>query len=67
MSIGERLRELRKAKGWSQLDASMEFDMDVSGVARIEKGLRKPMYRTLIRACEIYGLSLEELFKGVKY
>jgi transcriptional regulator with XRE-family HTH domain len=64
-SLGQRIRQLRQAVGWSQ-----EFLADAAGMHRtymwgIEQGVRNPSLRHLARIAEAFNISLAILFEGV--
>lgn len=64
--IGERLKELRKAKGYNNYE-HIAFDLQMSRSAywRLENGANFEL-KTLIRVCKLLDVSLEEFFKGIK-
>lgn len=63
-AIGQRLRQLRESKGLSQ--EQVLFLKDVY-LTRIENGLRNISICTLIKLCEMYGVTLAEFFNGLNY
>jgi transcriptional regulator with XRE-family HTH domain len=64
-AIAERLKELRKQKGYSNYE-HIAFDLGMSRSAywRLETGANFEL-KTLIKICTILGVSLEEFFKGI--
>ncbi len=64
--IGEKVRDLRKAKGYSSYE-TFAFDNDLPRVqyGRIEKGVNFRI-ATLMRILDIHKLTLEEFFEGLK-
>jgi transcriptional regulator with XRE-family HTH domain len=46
--FGNKLRELRKAKGWSQSDLSHEVEMESSHISRLELGKAEPGLITIL-------------------
>jgi transcriptional regulator with XRE-family HTH domain len=59
--LGERIRDLRKARGWSQ-----ERFADVCGVHRtymghLERGEKNVSFNTLVRLADALGITLSEL------
>jgi transcriptional regulator with XRE-family HTH domain len=48
--FGERLKALRKAKGWSQEKLALEADMDRSYIGGVEQGRRNI---SLINICKL--------------
>jgi len=61
-SLGRRVRELRDAKGWSQERLAEEAYMDRSYLAGIERGLRNPSVRNLLKIASALGTTVRELF-----
>ena len=64
--IGEKLKELRKARGYSSYE-NFAFQHDIPRVqyGRIEKGVNFRI-TTLMRILDIHKISLEEFFKDLK-
>ena len=63
--VGQRIRELRKARGLSQEAFAAECDLDRTYIGGIERGERNVALRNIELIAETLGLSLAELFKGV--
>jgi transcriptional regulator with XRE-family HTH domain len=53
-----RIREPRRARGWSQTQMAKEAGLSDDGVSRIERGDRKPRLATLELIAAALGLSL---------
>ena len=64
--LGKRIAHLRKLKGWSQLDLSLESDVNKNYICDLEKGRRNPSLEILERIADALNITLEELFKGVQ-
>jgi transcriptional regulator with XRE-family HTH domain len=47
--FGERVRELRKAKGWTQEDLAGHSGLAVVQISRIERGVREVRLTTILR------------------
>lgn len=64
-AIALRLKELRKAKGYSNYE-HIAFDLEMSRSAywRLETGVNFEL-KTLIKICRLLEISLEEFFKGI--
>ncbi len=64
--IGERLREMRKAAGYSSYE-NFAFDNELNRVqyGRMEKGANFTLL-SLLRVLDIYKISLEDFFKAIK-
>ena len=63
--FGERLKELRKAKGISQEKFAISIDMDRTYYASVESGKRNISIKNIYKIASGFGISLEELFKGL--
>lgn len=60
--IGLRLKELRLAKGLRQEDLE-KWDFSYRYYGKLERGLVNPTLGTLIRLCEIFDVTLMDLFR----
>jgi len=63
--IGERIREARKKKGWSQERFSEEIDVAVAYVSRIERGSSQVNLNRLAQISKVLDTSIEYFIKGV--
>ena len=65
-AIALRLKELRKAKGYSNYE-HIAFDLEMSRSAywRLETGVNFEL-KTLIKICRLLDVSLEDFFKGIE-
>ncbi len=61
--VAKRLKKLREANGKSQADVYIDTDLNIS---RVESGNTSINLTTLSTLCDYYGVTLEELFKGIK-
>lgn len=60
--LGGRIRELRKARGWTLYEASDAMDIDLKHLQRLETGSLNVTLVTLVRVAEGLGMQLNELF-----
>lgn len=58
-----RLRQLRKAKGISQLKLAMDLGMNQNSISRYETGERQADYETLIKFSDYFGVSIDYLLE----
>lgn len=66
MAIAERLRQLRKEKGYNNYEhIAFELGMSRSAYWRLETGANFEL-KTLIKICVLLGVTLEEFFVGIK-
>lgn len=63
--FGERIRDLRNAKGLSQEKFALSIDMDRTYYASVESGKRNVSINNIDKIARGVGVSLEELFKGL--
>ncbi len=63
--LGKRCRELRHARGLSQLDMVRRFEFSLSHYQKIERGDLDARLSTLARLAECFEVSLSELLEGV--
>ena len=64
-SLGKRIAHLRKTKGWSQLELSVESGVAKSYLCDLEAGRRNPSLETLEKIALALGISLSFLLEGV--
>jgi len=53
--FGLRLKQLREAKGWTQLDMHYESGLDPSYISRIERGAVNPGLTSIIAFAKALG------------
>lgn len=61
--FGRRIRILRDAKGWSQERLAEEADLHRTYVGGIERGLRNPSLRNIVKIAEALGVPTGALFE----
>jgi transcriptional regulator with XRE-family HTH domain len=61
-ALGQRIRNLRDAKGWSQERLAEAAYLDRSYLAGIERGLRNPSVRSLLKIAGALKVRIGELF-----
>jgi transcriptional regulator with XRE-family HTH domain len=61
MTIGERLRKLRRDKNWTQDELAKQMGMLAGNVARYENGLNTPRKKMLERFAAAFQISVEAL------
>lgn len=62
--FGCRLAEHRRARGWTQRQASRRARMDATRLSRIERGTVWPRLAELVALGRVYGLGLDQLVFG---
>ena len=63
--IGNRIREVRKEKGYSQEELAARADLDRTYMTSVECGKRNISIANLYRIAQALGITLEELFRGI--
>jgi transcriptional regulator with XRE-family HTH domain len=66
VTLGERLRLLRKEKGLSLRKAAVSVDLSVAYIFRLEADDANPSLNVLERLAKVYGVTLEELTAGTR-
>jgi transcriptional regulator with XRE-family HTH domain len=61
-SLGLRVRELRRARGWTQQDAAERLKIAVPNYAHIEQGRRLVRIDTLVRLANLFEVTVADLF-----
>jgi transcriptional regulator with XRE-family HTH domain len=61
-ALGTRIRDLRDAKGWSQERLAQAAYLDRSYLAGIERGLRNPSVRSLLKIANALRVQMRDLF-----
>lgn len=63
MSLGDdmqnRLKELRKSKGYTQISLQMQTGIEQALLSKFENGERIPPTETLVRLAEFYDVSID--------
>ena len=65
IQLGMRIRYLRKQKKMSQLDLSLESDVNRNYISDLEKGRRNPTILVLNKIAIALNTDLSNLFKGI--
>lgn len=64
MNMGERLRELRLARGISQEEVARHIGITRSAYSHYEINNRQPVYETLIKLADFFDVSLDYIIGG---
>ncbi len=65
--MGMRIRQVRKAKGWSQDDLAKKCGISMSFLGHIERGSRIVSLETFAGICTALGAGADELLWGVAH
>jgi transcriptional regulator with XRE-family HTH domain len=63
--LGKRIREIRKSKGWRQIDLAQHSGVHEVHISDLERGTREIGLKTLFALSQALGVKLETLFKGL--
>lgn len=63
--IGERLRQLRLARGLSQADLGRALAISYQQIQKYEKGSNRMSASTLLKVAKYFGLSPQSFFEGL--
>ena len=62
IKIGKRLQAIRKSNGYTQEQLAEKVEVSVRYISDIEQDRAKPSYEVLIRICNIFEISLDQIF-----
>lgn len=62
IKIGETLQKLRKSFGYTQEKLAEEIEVSTRYIGDIEQDRAKPSYEVLIKICNLYNISLDQIF-----
>jgi transcriptional regulator with XRE-family HTH domain len=65
VSTGERIRKLRRARGWRQIDLAAHSRVHEVHISDLERGSREPGLRTLRKIASALDTTLSDLLKGL--
>jgi putative transcriptional regulator len=60
-AIGQRIVQLREAKGWSQADLARQLGKDRQAIEKLENGKVNPTLYSLLEVADALGISLSKL------
>lgn len=63
--IGQRIRQVRKAKGWSQGTLAQKYGISMSFLGHIERGTRVMSLDTFAGICQALEVKADELLWGI--
>jgi transcriptional regulator with XRE-family HTH domain len=61
VALGERIRQLRTERNWSQAELADHVGSDARGISRYEAGRITPSLDTLVRIAEVFNVSIDYL------
>ena len=63
--FGERLQQLRRGAGLSQLDLGVATGVSTPFISGLERGVRQPSLQSLLKLAGGLGVGLEDLVRGL--
>jgi transcriptional regulator with XRE-family HTH domain len=63
--FGERVRQLRKEKGWTQEDLAGRSGLAVVQISRIERGVREVRLTTILRLLQALEAEPNDILAGL--
>lgn len=63
--LGQRIRDIRTSRGISQEKFALSIDMDRTYYASVESGNRNISIKNIEKIAQGFGITLEELFRGM--
>jgi len=66
VSFGRNVAKIRNDRGFSQDKLAEKADLDRTFVSGIERGIRNPGIKTVLRIARALNVDVSELFKGIK-
>jgi transcriptional regulator with XRE-family HTH domain len=59
MTLGDRIKQLRQQRGWSQAQLSKKLNVHQKQISGYERGIHSPSIELLIRMAELFNVSLD--------
>lgn len=62
IKIGKNIQKIRKSNGYTQKKLAEEIEVSVRYISDIEQDKSKPSYEVLIKICNVFQISLDQVF-----
>ena len=62
IKIGKNIQTIRKSIGYTQEKLAEEIEVSVRYISDIEQDKSKPSYEVLIKICNVFQISLDQVF-----
>ncbi len=62
VKIGKNIQKIRKSNGYTQERLAEEIEVSVRYISDIEQDRAKPSYEILIKICNLFNISLDQIF-----
>lgn len=66
IALGKRIRQLRKERGWRQIDLAEEAGVHENYVSDLEMGRKEICLRTLQTVAKAFGMKTTNLLEGLE-
>lgn len=66
MNVGEKIREVREAKGMSQKEVALTLIMNPSQYSKIENGKVDPQFSSIEKIAKALGVDIADIFNSNK-
>lgn len=63
--FGERVRKLRKQRGWMLIELSVETGLGRVFLSNLENGKHEPKLGTVKKIANAFGLTISQLMRGL--
>ena len=60
--VGNKIRELRKSRGWTQSDLASKLNTTKGTISNYEKAYRSPKKDMIFAISEVFGVSINDIF-----
>ena len=62
IKIGKNIQKIRKSNGYTQEKLAENIEVSVRYISDIEQDRAKPSYEVLIRICNLFQVTLDQIF-----
>ena len=62
IKIGKNIQQIRKSNGYTQEKLAENIEVSVRYISDIEQDRAKPSYEVLIRICNLFHVTLDQIF-----
>ena len=62
IKIGKTIQQIRKSNGYTQEKLAEDIEVSVRYISDIEQDRAKPSYEILIKICNLFKISLDQIF-----
>lgn len=62
IKIGKKLQSIRKSNGYTQEKLAEQIECSTRYIGDIEQDKSKPSYEVLVRICNLFDVSMDEIF-----